>query len=101
MVIRDESLSLAPDLAGTVAHAGADPTLEGRALQDALRAAIATHGGCRNWWLSLPNCLVGIRALRNTDGVAATPDAGGAGAVAVLTLLILGAGDHLVVTAAE
>jgi hypothetical protein len=33
------------DLAGTVAHAGVDPTLEGRALQDALRAAIATRGG--------------------------------------------------------
>jgi hypothetical protein len=40
---------LPPDLAGTVAHAGVDPTLEGRALQDALRAAIAVRGGyC--WW---------------------------------------------------
>jgi hypothetical protein len=37
------------DLTGTVAHAGIDPTLEGRALQDALRAAIPTRGGyC--WW---------------------------------------------------
>jgi hypothetical protein len=37
------------DLAGTVAYAGVDPTLEGRALQDALRAAIATSRGyC--WW---------------------------------------------------
>jgi hypothetical protein len=37
------------DLAGTVAHAGVDATLEGRALQDALRAAIATRSGyC--WW---------------------------------------------------
>jgi hypothetical protein len=26
---------LAPDLAGTVAYAGVDPTLEGRVLQDA------------------------------------------------------------------
>ena len=34
---------------GTLAHAGVDPTLEGRALQDALRAAIATRRGyC--WW---------------------------------------------------
>jgi len=32
------------DLAGTVAYAGVDPTLEGRALQDALLAAIATRG---------------------------------------------------------
>jgi hypothetical protein len=40
---------LARDLAGTVAYADVDPTLEGRALQDALRAAIATRGGyC--WW---------------------------------------------------
>jgi hypothetical protein len=40
---------LARDLAGTVAYAGIAPTLEGRALQDALRAAIATRGGyC--WW---------------------------------------------------
>ena len=37
------------DLAGTVAYAGVDPTLEGRTLQDALRAAIATRRGyC--WW---------------------------------------------------
>jgi hypothetical protein len=37
------------DLAGTVAHAGVDPTLEGRALQDALLREIATRRGyC--WW---------------------------------------------------
>ena len=34
---------------GTVAYAGVDPTLEGRALQDALRAVIATRGGAC-WW---------------------------------------------------
>jgi hypothetical protein len=34
---------LAPDLAGTVAQAGFDPSPDGRALQDALRAAIATR----------------------------------------------------------
>src|SRR5215207_3056400 len=40
---------LAPDLAGTVAYAGVDPTLEGRALQDALLRAIATRRSyC--WW---------------------------------------------------
>ena len=40
---------LAAEFAGTVAHAGVDPTLDGRVLQDALRAAIATRGGyC--WW---------------------------------------------------
>jgi hypothetical protein len=40
---------LAQDLAGTVAYGGVDPTLEGRALQDALIAAITTRRGyC--WW---------------------------------------------------
>src|SRR5829696_7425642 len=40
---------LALDLAGAVAQAGIDPTLEARALQDALRRAIATRRGyC--WW---------------------------------------------------
>jgi hypothetical protein len=37
---------LATDLAGAVAQAGIDSTLEGRALQDALRVAIAT---CRDY----------------------------------------------------
>jgi hypothetical protein len=42
-------LVLASDLAGTLAYAGVDPTFVGNALQDALRAAIATRGGyC--WW---------------------------------------------------
>jgi hypothetical protein len=37
------------DLAVTVAHAGVDPTLEGRALQDALRRAITTRRGYCSW----------------------------------------------------
>jgi hypothetical protein len=37
------------DLAGTVAHAGVDPTFEGRALQDALRRAIDTRRGSCYW----------------------------------------------------
>jgi hypothetical protein len=37
------------DLAGTVAHAGVDPTSEGRALQDALRRASATRRGYCSW----------------------------------------------------
>jgi hypothetical protein len=45
----DDRPVLPRDLAGTIAHAGVDPTLEGRTLQNALRAAIATRGGyC--WW---------------------------------------------------
>jgi hypothetical protein len=37
------------DLADTVAQAGVDPTLEGRALQDALRRAIATRRSYCSW----------------------------------------------------
>jgi hypothetical protein len=44
-----ERPTLAPDLTGTVAQAGVNPTLEGRALQDALRREIAHRRGyC--WW---------------------------------------------------
>jgi hypothetical protein len=40
---------LARDLAGTVTYAGVDPTLEGRALQDALQRAIATRRDYCSW----------------------------------------------------
>ena len=46
---RDEIPVLAPDLAGTVARAGVDPTLEGRALQDAVGRAIATRRSSCSW----------------------------------------------------
>jgi hypothetical protein len=48
-LVRSGAPSLAPDLAGAVAQAGVDPTLEGRALQDALRSAIATRRGSIDW----------------------------------------------------
>jgi hypothetical protein len=49
VVSKPERPVLAPELAGTVAYAGVGPMLEGRALQDALRAAIAHRRGyC--WW---------------------------------------------------
>jgi hypothetical protein len=41
--------ALAPDLAGAVAQAGVDPTLEPRELQPALRQAIATRRGYCDW----------------------------------------------------
>jgi hypothetical protein len=46
---RPERLILAQDLAGAVAQAGVDPTLQGRALQDALRRAIASRRGSCSW----------------------------------------------------
>jgi hypothetical protein len=49
LVSRAEHPILSRDLVGTVAYAGVDPTVEGRALQGALRAAIAhRRGAC--WW---------------------------------------------------
>jgi hypothetical protein len=40
---------LTQDLADTVAYAGVEPTLEGRALQDALRRAVAIRRGYYSW----------------------------------------------------
>jgi hypothetical protein len=42
-------MTLGPDLSGAIAQAGVNPTLEGRALQDALRSAIATRRGYCDW----------------------------------------------------
>jgi hypothetical protein len=47
--IRTGRSILAPDLAGAVAQAGVDPTLKRRALQDALRRAIAIRRGYCSW----------------------------------------------------
>lgn len=40
---------LPPDLSGAVAQAGVDVSLEGRELQDAIRAAIADRQGYLSW----------------------------------------------------
>jgi hypothetical protein len=40
---------LGPNLAGAVAQAGVGPTLEGRALQDALLSAIGERRGSCDW----------------------------------------------------
>jgi hypothetical protein len=48
-VTATEHPALAPDLAGAMVQAGVDFTFEGRALQDALREAIATRGGFCSW----------------------------------------------------
>jgi hypothetical protein len=42
-------MPIAPDLAVAVAQAGVDLTLESRALQDAIRCAIATRRGYCDW----------------------------------------------------
>lgn len=40
---------LPPDLAGAIAQAGVNPELKGRALQDAIRSAIADRRGYCSW----------------------------------------------------
>lgn len=52
------SSNLIPELAGTIAQAGVNPTLEGRALQDALRSAIADRRGYLSWDLGEVGWLV-------------------------------------------
>jgi hypothetical protein len=58
---------LAPDLAGTVAYAGVDPTLEGQALQDALRAAIATCRGSCSWDVDHAGSVVTLHSPEEHD----------------------------------
>jgi hypothetical protein len=48
-LVRSSAPSLAPDLAGAVAQAGVDPTLDSWDLQDALRRAIAERRGYCDW----------------------------------------------------
>jgi hypothetical protein len=65
---------LAPDLAGAVAQAGVDPTLDGRALQDALRAAIATRRGYSSWDVDHAGWVVALHAPEEHDFSGKTPE---------------------------
>jgi hypothetical protein len=58
---------LAPDLAAAVAQAGVDPTLEGRALQDALRRAIATRRGYCSWDVDHAGWVVTLHSPEELD----------------------------------
>ena len=55
------------DLAGTVAYAGVDPTLEGGALQDALRRAIATRRGSCSWDVDHASWVVTLHSPEEHD----------------------------------
>lgn len=46
---REPAVVLAPFLDATIVQAGVDPTLEGRALQDAVLSAIADRQGYLGW----------------------------------------------------
>lgn len=64
---RPERPVLAPDLAGAVAQAGVDPTLEGRALQDALRRAIASRRGYCSWDVDHAGWVVALHSPEEHD----------------------------------
>ena len=51
---------LPADLAAAVARAGVDPTLPPRALQDALKGAIADRGGYAAWDVDHAGWVVGL-----------------------------------------
>ena len=59
--------TLAPDLAGAIAQAGVDPTLDGRALQDALRRAIATRRGYCSWDVDHAGWVVTLHSPEEQD----------------------------------
>jgi hypothetical protein len=52
---------------GTVAHAGIDPKLEGRALQDALRRVIATRRGSCSWTVDHAGWVVTLHSPEEQD----------------------------------
>jgi hypothetical protein len=58
---------LARDLAGALAQAGVDPTLDGRALQDVLRAAIATRRGYCSWTVDHAGWVVTLHSPEEHD----------------------------------
>jgi hypothetical protein len=58
---------LAADLAVAVAQAGVDPTLDGRALQDALRSAIATRRGYCSWDVDHAGWVVTLHSPEEQD----------------------------------
>jgi hypothetical protein len=62
LVSRGEAVTLAPDLAGAVALAGVDPSLDGRALQDTLLTAIGTRRGYCTWTVDHANWVVALHS---------------------------------------
>ena len=58
---------LASDLACAIAQAGVDPTMEGRALQDALQRAIAAHRGYCSWTVDHAGWVVTLHSPEEHD----------------------------------
>ena len=96
MVRAHERLVLAPDLAGAVAQAGVDPTLEGRALQDALRQAIAMRRGYCSWDVDHAGWVVTLHSPEEQDFYGRTLEEGLAWCLIWLMAPELGIGPFLV-----
>lgn len=96
MVSAKERPVLSPDLAGTVAQAGVDPTLEGRALQDALRRAIATRRGSCSWDVDHAGWVVTLHSPEEHDFYGRTLEEGLAWCLVWLMFPELGIGPFLV-----
>ena len=88
--------SLAPDLAGAVAQAGVDPTLEGRALQDALRVAIATRRGYCSWDVDHAGWVVTLHSPEEQDFYGKTLEEALAWCLVWLMFPEIGVGSFLV-----
>jgi hypothetical protein len=87
---------LAPDLAGAVAQAGVDPTLDDRALQDAIRAAIATRRGYCSWDVDHAGWVVTLHSPDEQDFYGTTLEEALAWCLVWLMFPELGVGPFLV-----
>jgi len=66
-MVRPAEKIVAADLASVVVKAGVDPTLDGRALQDALRRAIATSRGYCSWDVDHASWVVTLHSPEEHD----------------------------------
>jgi hypothetical protein len=83
---------LAPDLAGAVAQTGVDPELDGRALQDALRRAIATRRGSCSWDVDHASWVVTLYSPEEQDFSGKTLEEALVWCPVWLTALVVGIG---------
>jgi len=69
-----DHLALDANLSTTVVQVGVDPTLGGRALQDAARRAIATRRGSCSWSLDHAGWVVTLHSSDDQDFSDKTPE---------------------------
>jgi hypothetical protein len=94
-------LILASDLVSAVPRTGVDPTLDGRALRDALRRAIATRRGSCSWTVDHARWVVTLYSLDEQDFCGRTLEKGLAWSLVWLMALEVGhrASSGLIVSA--